>query len=292
LQTHSCQLAGGSALYLYAAAYSAPVVIPIVGNQISIGGIHAVGHCDLGTFNAVNVVGLGTVCMAPAGGCPDGARYCGPGAPASGVALGVDVESDGNIGSCIGNAACSNDCDVHCAGLGSAQLGSGCVGYCSGSNPADMGCTTDSQCTTAGNGACNGPNHPTHANTCQCTCVDDGAFGGSDPGDVQCSLGVHMTVETAAPCDGTDTQIDLGTMCIPMTTQRAKGKIVDANYTAAATVPGPAPGPNANDRTGAPLACSTVDSGTTTGLEAVGAFTIFGSGTLGDLSFGVRAVCQ
>jgi hypothetical protein len=155
-----------------------------------------------------------------------------------------------------------------------------------------MSCTTDSQCRTANNGACNGQNHSTHANTCQCTCVNDGAFGGSDPGDVQCSLGVHMTVETAAPCDGSDTQIDLGTMCIPLTTQRAKGKIVDANFTAAATVPGAAPGPNANDRSGVPLDCSVIDAGTTSGLEAVGAFTIFGSTTLGDLSFGVKAVCQ
>jgi hypothetical protein len=293
LQTHTCQLAAGSALSLYAAAYSAPVLIPIVGSTISVGGVHSVGRCDAGTFNPVSIVGLGTVCMAPSGGCADGARYCGPGAAASGPALGVDVASDADIGACIGNAACGGSCDLHCASLGAAQLASGCVGYCTGHNPADMPCTTDAQCLAAGNGACNGKNNPgAHVNVCQCTCVNDGAFGGSDPGDLQCNLGVHFTVEAAAPCDGADVQIDLGAMCLPLTTQRAKGKIVDANFTAGATVPGAAPGPNANDRTGVPLDCAVVDGGTTAGLETVGAFTIFGSSTLGDLSFGIRAVCQ
>lgn len=293
LRTHLCTLGNGSALTLYATAYNAGVIMPIVGSSLRVGGIHGVGHCEVESFNPVNIVGLGLVCIAPASGCPDGMRYCGPGAPASGPALGIDVASDADIGSCTTNAACRSACDVHCAGLGSAQLASGCVGYCSGNKPDGMACTTDAQCRTAGNGACHGPNHPTgHEDICQCTCVNDGAFGASDPGDMQCNLGVRLTVETAAPCDGTDVQIDLGTMCLPLTTERAKGKIVDANFTPAATVPAAMPGPNANDRTGVELSCEDVDAGNVSGLQPVGAFTIFGSSTLGDLSFGMRAICQ
>jgi hypothetical protein len=128
-------------------------------------------------------------------------------------------------------------------------------------------------------------------NICQCTCIKTDAFGGSDAGDLQCNLGADLTVEMGAPCNGTDLLIDVGQACIPVTTQRAKGRIDDGNFVPGSTVPGAAPGPDSNDRTGAPLSCAQVDTSTTTGLEGVGAVNFFGS-TIGDLSVGLKAVCM
>jgi hypothetical protein len=292
LKVQTCTLGGGSSLLMYAAPYSAAVITPIVGSTLAIGGLHGVGHCEIGAFSPVNVVGVGVLCITPASGCGDAARYCGPGAAGSGPALGVDVESDGNIGTCSGNTDCSAACDSHCAATGTTQLSSGCTGFCSGSHPADTPCTTDAACVGAGNGGCNGPNHTTHTGVCQCTCVKRDAFGGSDPGDLSCTLGMHLRIESAAPCDGTDVLIDYGTMCVPFSTQEAKGKIVDANFATGATVPGNPPGANANDHQGTPLACSTIEGGSTSGLQGFGAFTLFGTSPLGDLSFALRATCQ
>jgi hypothetical protein len=108
---------------------------------------------------------------------------------------------------------------------------------------------------------------------------------------MQCGLGVHVTLEQNSSCDGNLVIADLGSTCMSVSTQRAKGKIVDGNFTPGSTVPGPMPGPDANDFSGAPLACATVDGGTVTGLTAVGAANVFGS-TLGDLTFNLTAVCQ
>ena len=76
-----------------------------------------------------------------------------------------------------------------------------------------------------------------HAGICQVTCVDRMAHGPSDPGDTQCNLGLDVTVESAGPCDGTDTILDVGQLCIPLTTQRATATITDANFIFGSTVP-------------------------------------------------------
>jgi hypothetical protein len=291
----SCVLAVGSTINIYAAAYTVPLTFPMSGSSVSIAGLGGVAACGVGNFNPINVSGIGTFCITPAGGCPTGSRYCGPGAPASGPALGVDVRSDGNVGACTSNTACAATCDTHCAGLGAGfvRLAADCTAHCSGNTPA--ACTADAQCAAANNGTCYGPNPvpPARQNICQCSCVNRATFGASDPGDLQCNMGARIKVEAAAPCNGTDVTADLGTICLPVSTQRAKSKIVDANFVAASTVPGTLPGPDSNDRTGVPLACSIVDGGSAPGMQAVSAASFFSaSGALGDLAVGLKMTCQ
>jgi hypothetical protein len=293
ISNHTCTLAAGSDINIYSAAFPVPLGFATTGSAISIGGAGAVAVCDVVNFTPINIIGIGYVCIQPGSGCAQGTRYCGPGAAGSGPALGIDVESDGNIGACTSNAACSTLCDAACPskfGAGFAQLNSSCTGYCT--TGAQMVCTTDAQCGAADQGSCNGPDNPAaNANKCQCSCIKTAAFGGSDPGDLQCNLGADLKVEMAPPCNGTDVLINVGKACIPVTTQEAKGKIVNANFATGATVPGAAPGPDANDRQGGAVACDTFDSGTTTGLAGVGAVNFFGS-TIGDLTVGLKAVCQ
>jgi hypothetical protein len=289
LPEHKCVLAAGSDILIYSAAFPVPLTFPTTGSAIDIGGLGSASVCDVQKFNPVNIASIGFVCIKPAGGCAVSTRYCGPGAPGSGPPLGIDSEADGNVGgACAGNTACATTCAGFCA-PGVVQ-NAGCTGFCTGTTPANMACTTDAQCAAASNGACNGPDSPP-VGFCQCSCTDNAAFGPSDPGDLQCNLGAKLVVETGAPCDGTDILINVGNACIPVSTQEARGKITDANFIPASTVPGPPQSPNANDRTGVPLACATVDMSVTTGLTAVGAVNFFGS-TIGDLSVGLKTVCQ
>jgi len=193
------------------------------------------------------------------------------------------------VNTCTSNAQCVTQCDAHCAGLGAGyvQFQSSCTGYCSGTTPE--ACTTETDCQTPPNGACNGPDPVgSNNNICQCTCIDDASHGASDPGDLQCNLGSDLVVETGAPCNGTDVLIPVGQTCIPVTTQRASALITDANFIGGAKVPNP---PQVNDQVGLPIACATLDTSTTTGLRGIGAVNFFGS-ALGDLAVGLKATCN
>jgi hypothetical protein len=295
---HKCVLGGGmtnSYVNIYSAAFPVPLAFDTTGSAIDVGGAGNLGGCAVQHFNPIFIIGIGYVCInpGPPGACPNGPRYCGPGAPGSGPALGIDVLSDGNIAACSSNATCSTSCDSYCPmhfGAGFAQLSSSCTGYCTVG--AQQACTTDAQCGGLSQGSCNGPDNPgANAHKCQCSCIKTDAFGGSDPGDLQCNLGADLNVEMAPPCNGTDILIAVGAACIPLSTERAHGRIDNANFTMGSTVPGAMPGPNANDQTGSPIDCTTLDASTTTGLAGVGAVNFFGS-TIGDLSVGLKATCQ
>jgi hypothetical protein len=287
---HNCVLdtspTTDSQIQIHIAALPVPLQFGLSGT-LNLGAGDDLATCSIVMLNPVNIPAIGFVCISPASGCPLGARHCGPGA---GPALGVDVPSDGNVGACTGNSACSTACDAHCAGLGAgyAQLSSACTGYCSGTTPE--ACTNDTDCAAPPNGACNGPDSlaPANRDLCQCTCISDTAHGPSDPGDLQCNLGSDLVVETGAPCNGTDVLIPVGQTCIPVTSQRATSLISDANFTPGSFVPNP---PNVNDLSGLPLACATFDTSTTTGFRGVGAVNFFGS-ALGDLAVGIQATCQ
>jgi hypothetical protein len=304
---HKCVLTGGFAnsyVNIYSAAFPVALAFDTTGSAIDIGGIGSVGACAVQNFNPIFIIGIGFVCIQPGDPCPNLTRYCGPGAPASGPALGIDVRSDGNIGACTGNPACEADCDTYCPGTlgaGFTQLSSGCTGYCT-EGSGNTACTADAVCSGLGEGACNGPDNLSmaQANICQCSCIKTDAFGGSDPGDVQCNLGAALTVEMGGPCNGTDVLIEVGNACIPVTTQRAKGRIEDGNFVPGSTVPsavtscmpaGMPDGSHCNDQLGLPLDCAVVDTSDTTGLVGVGAVNFFGS-TIGDLSVGLKATCQ
>jgi hypothetical protein len=135
---------------------------------------------------------------------------------------------------------------------------------------------------------------PAQSNICQATCLNAATHGGSDPGDMQCNLGVSVRLETAAPCDGTDVTADVGNICFPLTTQEASAGIIDANFTAGAVVPSGIPPflpPPVNDLPGTPLTCPTL-SATTSGLVAVSAVNFLGAPSVGDISANLKLICQ
>jgi hypothetical protein len=286
LSEHTCVLAGGSSFKLYAAAYGVTPVIGALTGAVGIGGATSEAACSAQAIDPLSLVGIGVVCVSPTNGCSPGHRYCGPGSPGSGPALGVAATANGNAGACTGNPACATTCASTCGGAANV-LASGCTGFCSGGDQSS--CTSDAQCLVSPKGGvCNGPNPiGAHAGVCQCSCVNRTSYGGSDPGDFACDMGVSLVVEMAAPCDGTDIVARLGSSCIALSTERASGVVNSANFIGATVPPS-----GANDQTGIQLPCASVDSAALSGLTGVGAAAFFGSSPLGDLSIGVKTICQ
>jgi hypothetical protein len=285
LSQHACVLAGGGAsrIELNAAAIPVPLTFDISG-QLTLGlgapdggtGL-ASTSCQIDHLDPIDISSIGTVCIQPYSGCELGTADCD-----GGSALGIDVVADGNVGSCTGNTDCAGTCQTYCAGIAKDYLTSGCTGYCT--EGAMMACTDDQTCSDAGQGSCNGPDPVgSHNDICQCQCIDRNAFGPTGAGTAQCNLGATLVVENAAPCDGTDTSIDVGAACIPITTSTAQTEILHANFGSNTL------GPFAD--TGAPIACTTIDSSTTTGLQTRGVVNFFGS-ALGDLATELFAQCQ
>jgi len=270
-----------SQISIYVESIPAPLAFGMSGS-IKIGGEGSQAVCAVNNINPISIPSIGVVCITPGAGCAPGRRDCTGGT----ANLGVDVESNSQLNNtCTGNNDCANACAVACntptAGFGSVGQ---CTGFCSAGTQA--ACTNDSDCLPS-NGACNGPDPVASPGVCQCTCTNSNAFGAADPGDIQCNLSSHLVIESAAPCNGTDVTINVGDSCIPVTTERAVGKIINSNG-GAGTVP---PSPLINDATGTAISCASLDASTTTGLVGVGAVNFFGS-ALGDLSVGLRATCQ
>jgi hypothetical protein len=282
-----CSLASASSgIQLHIAALPVPLAYGLSGTiGIGAGPADASGNsgatCSVKSLDPINIPSIGFVCISAGAACPVGTRDCDGGTP-----LGVDVQSDGNTGTCTGNAACQTTCNAQCGGAAKV-LSAQCTGYCTA---GDQGaCTSDEQCAPL-RGACNGPDNlgAAQKDICQCTCLDNAAHGASEPGDLQCNLGSSLLVENGAPCGDGDVKIEVGSTCIPVTTQRATGRITDSNFTAGATVPGAGV---VNDNQGTTVSCATLDAGTVSGIQGVGAANFFGS-ALGDLAVGLRAQCQ
>ncbi|MEO8601023.1 MAG: hypothetical protein ABI629_00455 [bacterium] len=235
--------------------------------------------CSVQNIGPVNIPGIGVVCISPASGCAVGRRDCDGGTP-----LGIQVTSDGSLGTCTGESDCATQCATSCGGADKV-LNAGCTGFCNlGSQKT---CNLDADC-LPNDGACDGPD-PVGGNggKCQCTCVDNSAHGASAAGDFQCNLGSNLVVENSAPCGNGDVKINVGTTCIPVGSQRAGSTIANANFSTNSL---PA-APNVNDALGSHLSCSAMDSGQTKGISGVGAVNFFGS-ALGDLAVGLVATCQ
>ncbi|MBX3026534.1 hypothetical protein KF840_16640 [bacterium] len=281
----NCTLGGDSSLQLYFGAADNPIALTLTGSinvDCDVPENAASGECacTVGTIEPISIPAIGFVCVAPRSEpCPSAVVECDGGAP-----LGLELRSSGNIGSCGGNDACAAECATACAPR-VASL-SGCTGYCSLTD--DVSCSNDADC-LPDKGACNGPD-PVGANfdICQCSCLDPAAGAAGRPGEMQCNLGAALTVERAAPCDGTDITINLGSACVPLTTATASTLITTANFNASATVP--KNGTPASS-SGAPVTCSALSSRDLAGLKARGAINLFGS-ALGDLAVLLGADCQ
>lgn len=275
-----------SHLELYVTALANPISLNLVGSididcAVPEGGSTGECSCAVAAIDPIRIPGVGTVCIAPSvEPCPAAQVECAGGDP-----LGVELRSNGNVGACTGNDACAALCDTACAGGGATRSISGCTGYCSLSD--DINCQNDAEC-LPDNGACNGPDPVGgNADICQCTCIDRSAGDAGRNGELQCNLGVILTVERNAPCDGGDVIIDLGTSCIAQTTATASTLMTNANFNMT-TVPGSGVPAMSS---GAPIECAALTAGDLTGLKVRGAVNFFGS-ALGDLATVFAADCQ
>lgn len=288
LGTQTCTLRQDvmfSRLELHIAASPQPLALPINGStRVSCGPTNPDGSaecsCEIISIDPITTP-LGVVCITPTDKpCPP-ARVSCPG----GEALNVDLVSNGNIGACDGNAACASSCEAACAETGSRVLSSGCTGYC---NEGTMqACSSDAEC-APDNGLCNGPEPPAPLvpDICQCSCLNSAGEVSARPGEAQCNLGANLSIEAAAPCDGTDVTVRVGSVCAPQTTETASTVILNANG-GTGTVPRGGPAVTM----GTPVTCEQFSAGELTGLQVRGVANFFGS-ALGDIASVIFTECQ
>jgi hypothetical protein len=269
-----CTLAAGSSFPLSTAL--GPINLAASGSlDIAIGGSEGTNDasCHLRSLDPVNLAGVGFVCVSPATGCPVGSVDC-----AGGSSKGVSLNAQRTIGACTNNDNCDSLCDASCAGT---VIQSACEGFCTGDSPANQACTTDADC--LGNGACAGQDGVPNGNICECQCLAS-LPDSTPPGGLRCSLGTSLVVEIAAPCDGSDVLITVGSACFPLTTTSAFGIINNANANQGSTL-GPFVG------NGATNSCFEQDGNDTSGMNLVGSYAFFAS-TIGDILTGAELICE
>ncbi len=241
--------------------------------------------CELIEIDAIPILGLGDVCVFPAGPCPETKYDCNGGSP-----LDLDHYSDHDIGNCTSNPDCSAQCDSFCDALGPThvQQASSCEGFCLDGPNANMACTQDSDCPDS---SCPGKEPAAggiHAGECNCSCQGDELGSPSVAGDIACSLGLQITVETDQDqvCGNTPPSIVLPPICGALTSADAEGVLEHVN----------SKNGNNNDigplsKSGAPLSCTNFAANNLAGLELVGYLGFFDT-TLNDILVEQTFVCQ
>jgi hypothetical protein len=286
LTVHACSFGAPSRIDLHLGALPVPLSHPLIGiADIAVGAPdldgRSVAGCQLRSVTPTFEPGIGYLCVEPVPDCAAAVRDCDGGDP-----LGIDVQADGDIGACTGNAQCQASCNAHCAGLGAVNTitGTGCSGFCSAG--AMSACTADADCQPE-DGTCNGRD-PIGADggICQCTCIDSAAGAPSPPGALQCTLGARIAFETLLPCGDGDVLVPFGEVCIALTTETAGALVTDANFVPGATVPA---SPVA--LTGSEVQCATLDGSVASGMRLVGATTVVNP-VVGDTAIGFGVNCQ
>ena len=131
-------------------------------------------------------------------------------------------------------------------------------------------------------GSCAGGDPVSHGNACGCDCLYIGG-GPSRPGGMECQAGVQINVESSAPCDATDAIINLPNKCVPISTERGIGTILNANDGIGNVLPVG----EQNILTGVPVNCTDISNGIVTGVRMGGTANFFDS-NLGDLQTEIR----
>lgn len=266
---------------------SAPLFTWPFGGQVTVecGQIDPVTGKDACACNVLNLEPvnlsplIGWACFGPAL-CSAGEIDCNGGEP-----LDTELIQDHRIGNCgltfpaIGNSECADQCASYCDGLpGSFTVyDSSCEGYCQGGANADETCTFDVDCP---GGTCAGGEPVAHGNKCNCQCLQVGG-GASRASGFTCDLGVRITIENNLPCDGLDVRTVWGDVCIPLTTETAKGTLLDSN------IGGP---PITGELVGTPLSCPAMATDVS-GLVLGGNLSFFDT-SLGDLEVPIRISCD
>ncbi len=253
--------------------------------------------CDVEEFDAIPLLGIGDVCVAPAGPCTAGVQACN-----GGLALGLRLLGDHKLGTaCSNQAGCATACDTYCAsgiteeGYPAMQrLDSTCEGFCAGGPNLNQVCVQDADCPQSNcpgkEPVQNGP----HAGVCNCTCVARGQGTAAASGAMTCNLGLQITVERDNDqiCGNVAPGITLAPVCGPITNGTADGLTLRANNLTTATARLP-PGRNSNPltKTGVPRTCQQFNTGSLTGLHFVGYLQFYDS-SLGDILAEEEFICQ
>lgn len=232
--------------------------------------------CGIDTIDPVEVNGLGWACISSAPGCAPGMIDCDGGTP-----LDQEINARHNIGTCINNGDCASQCHAFC---GSANVyESGCEGFCRGGANDGLACTGDLHCN---GGTCNGPDRVFNGRICECQCLTVGG-NPSRPGGLRCNLGVHIEVEANRPCGDGDVILDVGSQCVPFTTEFTEAFLTDAN-----NVPGRELPPHGNNAQGFTVTCPDFASRGPSELQVVSAVTFFEAPVARDSAFLFFLGCQ
>jgi len=272
-------------------------VLPIGSIDIDCGAVdpltgQSVCSCEVASINAIPLLGIGDVCVAPSGPCESGVLACN-----GGLALDLDTVADHNIGECTSNASCSSQCDAFCATQGSdyAPLSFTCEGFCQAGPNAEVSCTEDVECPESNcpgkEPAQGGP----HTGACNCTCGAEGLGGAAPAGSLSCNLGLAISVERDGDLicgnqpEGPD--IILSPLCGGLTTTLGTGFVDHANNGTKrkATIPKRSDAPLEGEGTG--VSCDNFASGNLTGLTLTGDLVFYDS-SLGDILTRTTFACQ
>ena len=106
----------------------------------------------------------------------------------------------------------------------------------------------------------------------------------SAAGDFKCQLPTEINIEGAAPCDGADILIAMGSVCIPLSTQSSENVILTADNDPNGVI---AP----EILFGAPPSCATLATSVATGISMVGQVD-FLDAAIGDMGWQVSFTCD
>ncbi len=235
--------------------------------------------CEVQTFDPVNIIGLGDVCIEPFTPCPARVADCD-----GNDGIDVNVVANRNVGQCTSPANCASVCDAHCDGLGAGYFrqSSTCEDFCLGGSNDGNSCSVDANCP---GGSCGGPEGGVDGTICECVCAEPGVGTGTT-GGLSCSLGVAITVELDEDgvCGNVPPTITLAPLCGELTSGVSIGRMDNA-----ANMSGLVLGPTT--LTGAPSSCEDVRAETVSGAAMVGHLGFFGS-SVGDILSEIKFVCE
>lgn len=234
--------------------------------------------CNVGRFDAVNIPGIGEVCIAPFSPCPSRPADCEGDTP-----LDINVHADHNIGECSSREDCQDQCDAFCTDIGEGYFrqASTCEDFCIGGERDGEECGMNTDCP---GGACGGPDGGADGHICECVCAEVGV-GEPTAGNVSCSLGVAITVELGASgiCGDVEPTITLAPVCGELTTGTSNARLDNV-----ANTPGSIEVPPA---IGVPSTCEDLRDGNLVGSTLVGHLAFFGS-AIGDILAENVFICE
>ena len=235
--------------------------------------------CSVGQFDAMNIPGIGEVCLEQFSPCETRPADC-----TGDIGIDTNVMADHNIGQCTGRVDCEDKCAARCEELGAGffRQASTCEDFCIGGANDGQVCGMNADCP---GGACGGPDGGADGHICECVCAEVGTGTGTE-GGVSCSLGVAITVELdgSGICGDIAPAITLAPVCGELTTGTAFGRLDNvANNPGINITPEPL--------MGVPSSCEDIRAGTVSGSTLVGHLAFFGS-AVGDILTENVFVCE